>query len=398
MNDNLNLKIKVLAVMLVSIIFTLICASVLLGVRDKKIYPSNLLVNGTSLANLPKAQVVEFLHKVYAEQKLILAMPNDFIELDLNECGIELNTEATLEKMEPVDAHLISNLVYRGSVKKVVPVFKWDEAQLNKVLEGIAAQNSKPAVNARIIKKDDLTWITPQEKGYQISKDELLKAVTESLADGDLGPVKVPYEDLNPKITLSDLQKIKSLIAVTNYKNVVLNETDRQIISELDNTVILSGDTLNLDELWATQGIDIKSSRIIKVLKSLFNNISYQIDLDFDEATNTIHNRLTNPILLNIYIDQDILWLSIIGNNDDVPRKISLLVEETSIPAPITKKIDNSLPAGEQRIVKGKDTVVIKKYRVVEEAGKIIEKVLLAEEKYLGYATIIYTGPGTINK
>ncbi|NLB88083.1 MAG: hypothetical protein GX790_02480, partial [Syntrophomonadaceae bacterium] len=101
---------------------------------------------------------------------------------------------------------------------------------------------------------------------------------------------------------------------------------------------------------------------------------------------------------INIYLDQDILWLSIIGNNDDTQKKISLLSEEISIPAPVTKKIDHSLSAGEQKMVKGKDTVIIKKYRVIEEDGEVVEKVLLAEERHLGYATIIYTGPGTINK
>lgn len=400
MKDTLtNLKIKVLALMLAAVIFTLICVSMLLGVRDKLIFPSNLVVNGTALANIEKDQVVDFLHNTYSNQKLVLAMPNDLIELDLGGCGIKLNADATVEKIDQADKTLFHNILYRGAVKEVAPVFIWDKDKLSEVLNRIASENSKPAVDAKIIyQKNDFIRAIPHEKGYLINNNELIKAVTESLGAGKLGPIAVPYEEVAPLITLNDLQKIQGLIAVTNYKNIRLNQTDERMVSVLDNTVILAGETLNLNELWSNNDIDIRSSTINTALKTLFKNINSQIDVEYDAAANTIHNKITSPILINIYLDQDILWLSIMGNNADIQKKISLISEEIKIPAPVTKKIDNNLPAGEQRIAQGKDTVIIKKYRVVEEDGKIVEKVLLAEEEHLGYSTIIYSGPGTINK
>ncbi|NLB88584.1 MAG: hypothetical protein GX790_05070, partial [Syntrophomonadaceae bacterium] len=301
MKDTLNLRIKVLAIMLVAIIITLISVSVLLGIRDKKIFPSNLVVNGTTLANIQKTEVVDLLHKTYSNQKLILAIPNDLIELDLAECGIELNTEATLEKLDQPDNIPFDNIIYRGAVKEVAPVFNWDEAVLYKVLDRVAIEYSKPAINAQVIyKKHDFTKAIPHEKGYQINKEGLIKAVTKSLADGKLGPITVPFEEIAPQITLNDLQKIKGLIAITNYKNVSLNQTDEHIISVLDNSIILSGDTLSLDELWSSKDINVNYSRISRVLRSLFNNISSQIDIDYDVTTNTISNKMANPILINI--------------------------------------------------------------------------------------------------
>lgn len=399
MKDTPSLKIRVLGLILVSIILTLISVSALLFIRDNKMYPSNLVVNGTSLASLQKSQVAEFLHDTYSNEKLVLAMPKGLITLDVSECGITINSNATLEKIEEIGSFPIYNLIHRGSIKEVKPVFEWDEAMLIEALDKLAKENSKPATNAQVIYKNyDFIQSIPHENGYQINKDELLKIVEKSLNEGNLGPITVPLEEILPQVTLNDLQKMQGLIAITNYKNIRLNKTDEDIISVLDNTIILAGDTLSLDDLWSKHDIDIKGSTITRVLNSLLNNINSQINLDYDKTTNTINNNLKNPILLNVYLDKDILWLSVIGNHDDTQKKISLISEEINIPAPTTKRIDTSLSAGEQNIVQGKDTLIIKKYRVIEQNGEIIEKVLLAEEKYLGFDTIIYYGPGTINK
>lgn len=385
--------------MLVSIILTLVSVSALLLIRDNKIYPSNLIVNGTTLASLEKNHVDDFLYDTYSKQKLVLAMPKGLIKLDLSECGIVLNSDATLGRLEEIDRFPIYNIIHRGSIKEVTPFFEWDEARLIEALDKVAKDHSKPATNAEIIYKNhDFIQSIPHENGYQINKDELLKVVRKSLTEGNLGPITVPFKEIPPQITLSDLQKIQGLIAVSNYKSIKLNQTDEEIISVLNNTVILSDDTLILEDLWSKHDIDIKSSTIIKVLKSLLTSINSQINISYDVTTNTIHNNLANPILLNVYLDKDTLWLSVIGNKGDTQKKISLISEEINIPAPTTKRIDPTLSAGEQNIIKGKDTLIIKKYRVIEEDGKVIEKVLLDEEKYLGYDTIIYVGPGTINK
>lgn len=398
MKDTLNKRVRVLIGMIVSITLTLLCVSWILSIRDSNIFPSNLVVNNFALANIQKSEASVFLDKTYANEKLLLSMPEGLIELDLIDCGVSLNTIATLEKLEAPDFP-IKNIMNRGTTKVVRPVFEWDEEILIKALEKFVDENSKPAINAQVIYQDaDYKESIPHKIGYSINLNKTIEQVTKSLSNGELGPIEVQVEELIPVITLSDLQYLQDLIAVSNFKNLKTNAIDDQIVSALANTIILPNTTLSLEDIWTKYNIDVNNSSIIPTLTTLLGKVSSQINISYDPSKKTIHNNLPSPILVNIYVDKDVLWLSIIGNRNDTQKKISLISEEFSLPPPTIKRVDTKLSAGEQTVIRGKDTIVIRKYRVIEEQGKLIEKTLLDEKKYFGYDTIIYVGSGTINK
>ncbi|HZK43771.1 MAG TPA: peptidoglycan binding domain-containing protein [Syntrophomonadaceae bacterium] len=281
-----SLKMKVLVLIISSIVFTLICVSVILAIRDNNIYPSNLNVNNFPLGNVQKNQVIEDLEGFYAQQKLILVTPNRTVQLGLEDNGIYLDTKATLDQIEDERCFPLKNIINRGANKVISPLFKWDDELLNNILSDFVNEINRPAVDAQLIISDyDYIQFVAHKIGYSIDLEQTIKKVEESLASGQLGPIEIFVKKLKPAVTLTDLQK-----------------------------------------------------------------------------------------------------------------NITILNEETLIPPPTNTKIDERLSAGEQKVVLGKDSKIVKQYQVIREKGEIVDKVLVDEKLYPGYDTIIYIGTGTINK
>ncbi len=399
MQDTLKLKVRVFILILVSITLTLIFVSYSLSIRDNHFYPSNLYISDFALANVQKDEAEKALENLYADQKLRLVMPSNTVSLDLKDSGVYLNTSATLEKIEDTKHYLLLNLMGRGVDKVIAPVFDWDETVLNKVLTEIINENNTPAINAQVIyqNNENIQYIT-HKSGYSLNPEATIEKVKKSLAAGHLS-IEPEVHELKPQITLTDLQKVRDMLAVATWHNVKLNEGERLLVAELDNTIIMPGESFNLENAWLKDNIDSSKIATLKaVLKNLFIKINSPADITYDLSLNTIHNNLPSPILINLDLDNDVLWLSIIGNQSDTNREITILEEKMVISPPTLKRMDKELAAGEQRVVEGKDTIIVKKYQIIKQGEVIQEKALLDEKKYPGYDTIIYEGYGTIDK
>lgn len=220
MKDTLKMKLRVLLVILLSITLTILSVSIILSIRDSRIYPSNIELGNLSIGNIPKTQMNYFIKEAYLTEKLRLSLPDKKIELDLYECGITLNYDATIEKIEP-EVRLIHNVTERGTTKVVTPVFKWDGEILSNKLDNIVAEYTIPAVNAQIIYTNNDVVLIPHTIGKSIDKTILLENVEKSLLAGNLAPIIVEVEEIKPIMTLQELQHIEKTIEEPNKLNKI---------------------------------------------------------------------------------------------------------------------------------------------------------------------------------
>ncbi len=399
MQDTLKMKVGVLILILVSITLTLIFASKILSIRDNSYYPSNLFISDFALASLPKSEVPGAINDFFSNQKLTIIMPANKVELDLKDSGISFNVSATMQEAEAANHHFLSSITNRAATDIIIPQYDWDEAVLNNILSTTIDNNIIPPIDAQVVfqNNEDIHYIT-HKNGYSIDKEMAIRKIKTSLAKGNL-LVEVEAQERQPQITLTDVRLIKDILGVATQYNVNLNNWEKLVVIEIDDTIILPGDSFNLNDVWLKNDIDYKNTSNIKsIINSMFMKIDYIENLTYEVTTNTIANNLPSPILINLEVNNNVLWLSIIGTQEDIHQEIVIIEDEEVIPPAIIKKADKGLAPGEQRMVPGKDTIIVKTYQVTKQGDKIKAQVLLDEKKQLGYDTIIYEGYGTIDK
>lgn len=399
MQDTLKMKVRVFLLIIVAITLTLILVSIILSIRDNSYYPSNLFISDFALASLPKSEIPSAINEHFSKQNLTIIMPAHKIELDLNDNKIKFNPATTIREAEQINHKLLPNITNRGAKRIITPQYDWDESVLNELISNLIAENNILPINAQVIfqSNDDIKYIT-HKSGYSIDEAATLKQVKSSLAKGQL-IVEIKAQELKPRITLADVSSIKDVLGVATGNNISLSDADNLMIAGLDNTIILAGDSIILDDIWLENDIGIGSTTNVKaIIKKIFAKIDFIEDLVYDADANTIYNNLPSAILLNFEIDNNVLWLSVIGNKKDVQQVIDIIEEEEIILPAVVKKLDKSLTAGERKVVSGKETIITKTYQITKQGEKVKEKVLLDEKIRLGYDTIIYEGYGTIDK
>ncbi|NLJ73327.1 MAG: hypothetical protein GX333_09970 [Syntrophomonadaceae bacterium] len=229
MEEYLKTKLKIILVILLSITLTIVSVSAFLTVRDNWMYPSHVKLGDLTVGSVPKAKMNGFIKEAYAQETLKLSILDEIIEIPISKIGISLDYKNTIEKIDS-NLGVLENVILRGARELVTPVFEWEEIELSDGLESFVSEYNFPAVNAQIIYEDDTVKYILHDTGRFIDHTKLLEKVKNHLLIGELGPIKVEVEEIQPVITLEELQEIEKLSKANIKGEALLKDTSEFII------------------------------------------------------------------------------------------------------------------------------------------------------------------------
>lgn len=230
MDKYLKTRLKITLVILLSITLTIVSVSAVLTVRDNWMYPSYVKLGNQSVSSVPKAKMNGFIKEAYANESLKLSILDEIVEIPISKLGISLDYSDTVEKLDS-NTGILKNVIIRGSTKVVTPIFKWEEIKLSEGLESFVNEYNFPAVNAQIIYEDDTVKYILHDTGRFVDQTKLLEKVKNHLLIGELGPIKVEVEEIQPVMTLEELQEIEELNKVVTGDDDLLSDYAEFIIN-----------------------------------------------------------------------------------------------------------------------------------------------------------------------
>lgn len=420
MTDAKKIIIRVISLTVIAIALEIFLVSLALDNRDKNIYPSNFSVNGISIANLDREQAYDWLKQnippIKSNLSLQVKLPDETVSLPIEKCGICFDYKTTLDHLnsylnqEKKAANWLDHVVIRGGELDQNMAYLFDKDLIYKQMIKVQEKYNKAAVDARIIYDDGTIKYIAQQNGYIIDIDATMQNISNSLQNGNLGPVPASVTILYPRVKIDDIRNVKDVLgvfAITLNSNQIRKGSDlNKLAAGLNGIIIMPDETFSLDKeldkINFSNSLNGISAAINTVYKAML-----QANIKVEEkpyskgncGTLIIHNSLKNPVLISALIKGDKLLVRVFGCQTDKGKEIHLTTEESELPAQVNIRVDTRLKSG-QRVVKqeGTNGTIIRTYRVVTDQGYQVEKTLLTEEISRGKDTIIMIGPNSPEK
>lgn len=377
---------------------TIILTSVALVYRDCTTYPSNCYVDGVAIGGLSRSQTERMLDtRLNARsQNWYLKFPDKILTLSVADCGIELDKQATMQKIDSVMNQkkglpgIIDHSISRGQRINLAVVYCCNRDILYDQLNKMQDRINRPAINARILYNKGLLEYIPQQNGYILDLDATVSRICTALRNGYKGPFDAAIINLYPAVKIEDIQSVKDVIGA--YAAAGLSEAAVAETQRVNGTIIMPGQIFTLD----TAGNDSLPGmqRAINAIMKACEEAGVTILSPPSDKQVIIQNNLNDPVLFSIVLCDETMQIKILGCQTEPGKKIHLTTEEQEIPPKVRLQTDKSLQP-QERVLRqqGKPGTIVRTYRLVTVKGKLVEKTLLAQETNPGTDTIIGQGP-----
>ena len=237
------------------IVFTLIAVLALTLVTYT--WDRGLIAKGVVLSGIPLGQlrIEDAQAKLEDNKKEILNCPVQFVttsktlSVSKGELGLTYNYDEALQQ-----AHLIGRkgTIFERAHSKfkaswgisLDPHYQWNDQALRDALTKTIVPLNIPAENARFtITPDNTVDIVPEKIGKQVDIDPLIASV-KKLTLTQNATIPIPFQDISPSITKTELEKLKTtglLSSYTTYFNpnqIGRTENIRLAAKAIDLTVL----------------------------------------------------------------------------------------------------------------------------------------------------------------
>lgn len=440
---------------LIGIVVVLLIASTVLGytlynnvtkILDTDRIYKGVYVEGVHLGGLTTEQALELLKKTYFEplqnKKIEVIVEDKSYFLEYSSLGIKMDIDKAVEKAYSIGRK--GNLATRfKEIKKVYenPViirlsFEYDQDKLKKFVDELFNTHYQSPVNASIKKVGDQFVITSERVGKKLDYAYLLNKLKDMIKNKQEGKVYARFLKVIPRITASELSKIKEIIGSFTTKfdssNVARSENIRVAAQKINGSLVMPGEVFSLSKAIGPVTVEngFKIAKVIvnnefvdgvggglcQIATTLYNAvlmaqlkvveraphsalISYvppgrdatiasgSIDFKFKNTTSA-------PIYVESYTSQNTVTVNLYGKNNhkgEVVKFESEVIER--VPYKKVYKNDPTLPQGVEKLSnKPQNGLKVKTYMLVYKDGKLIEKKLLSYDYYKPVNAVILVG------
>ncbi|QGT98893.1 hypothetical protein SYNTR_0300 [Candidatus Syntrophocurvum alkaliphilum] len=397
MTYNKNFIHKVISLTLLVVLLTLTSVSYILADLDSRYYPSNFFVGNVSVAGMTYNDAFTKLQNEFGQNNLIIKNEKKEEKVSFDQIGITFKTNNTLEQLESYlnKEDFLRHIKIRGEKQVFYPLFNYCEENLYKELLKLKKVYDRPAIDAKVLIKENELVYTQEIHGSFLDVDATIKELINIIEAGYLRSAKAKVIVEEPEIYYEDIKNIKHLMGIYIASVDSINDKEvKQITSQLNETIIMPLEHFYLEKKFSE--ID-SSSKLNNIIKKGLYEASKTTGLEIikkDKYKNlTLKNNLQNPIMLSTKFKEDKITIKIYGYQSQEEKSIDVVKEIVKHPAEIDFIIDKQLKPGE-RIIKqeGEPGKEIKTYKIISKEGKEIERSLLNVDYQSGEKTIILQG------
>uniref|UniRef100_A0A7C5Z1J5 Vanomycin resistance protein VanB n=1 Tax=Caldicellulosiruptor owensensis TaxID=55205 RepID=A0A7C5Z1J5_9FIRM len=440
---------------LIGIIVILLIASTVLGyslynnvtkVLDTDRIYKGVYVEGVHLGGLTTQEAFELLKKTYFEplqdKKIEVIVEDKSYFLEYSSLGIKMDIDKAVEKAYSIGRK--GNLATRfKEIKKVYenPViirlnFEYDQDKLKKFVDELFKIYYQSPVNASIKKVGDQFVITPERIGKKLDYGYLLSKLKDMIKNKQEGKIYAKFLEIVPRITASELSKVKEIIGSFTTKfdssNVARSENIRVAAQKINGKLLMPGEIFSLSNAIGPVTVEngFKIAKVIvnnefvdgvggglcQIATTLYNAvlmaqlkvvervphsalISYvppgrdatiasgSIDFKFKNTTDA-------PIYVESYTSKNTVTVNLYGKNNhkaEIVKFESEIIEK--VPYKKVYKNDPTLPQGIEKLSnKPQNGLKVKTYMLIYENGKLKEKKFLSYDYYKPVNAVILIG------
>jgi len=440
---------------LIGIIVILLIASTVLGyslynnvtkVLDTDRIYKGVYVEGVHLGGLTTEEAFELLKKTYFEplqnKKIEVIVEDKSYFLEYSSLGVKMDIDKAVEKAYSIGRK--GNLATRfKEIKKVYenPViirlnFEYDPDKLKKFVDGLFNTHYQSPVNASIKKVGDQFVITPERIGKKLDYGYLLSKLKDMIKNKQEGKIYAKFLEIVPRITASELSKVKEIIGSFTTKfdssNVARSENIRVAAQKINGKLLMPGEIFSLSKAIGPVTVEngFKIAKVIvnnefvdgvggglcQIATTLYNAvlmaqlkvvervphsalISYvPPGRDATIASGSIDFKFRNttdaPIYVESYTSKNTVTVNLYGKNNhkaEIVKFESEIIEK--VPYKKVYKNDPTLPQGVKKLSnKPQNGLKVKTYMLVYKDGKLIEKKFLSYDYYKPVNAVILVG------
>jgi len=440
---------------LIGIIVILLIASTVLGyslynnvtkVLDTDRIYKGVYVEGVHLGGLTTEEAFELLKKTYFEplqnKKIEVIVEDKSYFLEYSSLGVKMDIDKAVEKAYSIGRK--GNLATRfKEIKKVYenPViirlnFEYDPDKLKKFVDELFNTHYQSPVNASIKKVGDQFVITPERIGKKLDYGYLLSKLKDMIKNKQEGKIYAKFLEIVPRITASELSKVKEIIGSFTTKfdssNVARSENIRVAAQKINGKLLMPGEIFSLSKAIGPVTVEngFKIAKVIvnnefvdgvggglcQIATTLYNAvlmaqlkvvervphsalISYvPPGRDATIASGSIDFKFRNttsaPIYVESYTSKNTVTVNLYGKNEHAGEVIKFESEVIEkVPYKEVYKNDPALPQGVKKLSnKPQNGLKVKTYMLVYKDGRLIEKKFLSYDYYKPVNAVILVG------
>ncbi len=426
-------KLKSIFLLILLAIITFICTYVFLYINRPVIY-KGVKVNGVEVGGMTPVELQNFLRKTYAgedkditidvmDKQYVIAF-SDIYRYDFKNAvgraytfGREGNVILRLKDIADV-----------GSGRQFVNIEvkpTMDEKRAAGLLEKIAADVDKPAVNAGIVfGSNGAIKVIPHQVGYKLDTDSALNVLKSS--PDDVNAV-LPVEEVEPKITSRMLAPIKGIVSQysTAFNSADANRTLnlKTAANAINGYILMPGEVFSLNKVLGPRVKEngyfeapvIVNGKMVpdygggvcQIATTVFN-AAVRANLDITERYHhsfpvsyvpvgqdatisgdvldfKFKNTSENPIYIRAYIKGNKFHVDIYGDSSVNNCTIRLSTEVLNVVEPVTEyEEDKTLQPGTQIVERASHKgYKVNVYKLIyNKENKLIKKELLHKDTY----------------
>ena len=159
-----------------------------------------------------------------AETRIDFLLPDHSVTLTAAELGISLDIESALQEAAALERN--------GGDRIITMRYTVDKAVMQDAVNRFASHYSTAATDASVTIDASVSIpvvYTPEQQGIRINEDELTKMLIDATESGRFSPITVPFETIEPAVTLTAIQAKQQLVAqfATSFEGSTLSNANR---------------------------------------------------------------------------------------------------------------------------------------------------------------------------
>jgi hypothetical protein len=315
----------VLALLLCSLVMTVIIASLLLAQRDASVYPGNIYAGPVPLGNLTRAQAWQKPESENNAGSLSIdcIVGQDIYELKLKDLGIKLDAVATIQKIDNEIGKwsLLSHSLNRGKKQVIPPVWIYDRNRLEQSLDNLAVAKYKEAVDARVVLVGDYLLHQSEQYGVQIVTDKAADLLADALNKGKL-TVELPVRNIPPSITRSQINGIKDLLSVQAVPLSSNYPSGDDASWAFPGRIIMPGESIPISLMIDASAED--GQETIGKWQAALSAAAEEAGLVYKISDQELSNPTEQPVALFITQEEELGLIRIFGQQKDSSSRLSI--------------------------------------------------------------------------
>nr|WP_312985202.1 VanW family protein [Clostridioides sp.] len=438
-------KIAAITAAIIGVILLAFVVVMSLQISGDKVV-KNTYIGNVEIGGLTKEQAKQEINNNYKFKDIKLKFDGKEWDIEPSQIDIHYDLNKTVEnaynsnRKDGFFNNLKNTISYNfGTKNNVLAVTNYDEEKLKHEMNAISKEIDRNVEDATIKIENEQVVVVPEKTGRKLDIDKSIKTLKLQLGKGKFEDQLTVNEE-KAKVKKEDLKDINATLGTysTRFSTSQVNRSFNIAVASksLNNVMIKPGEEFSFNKATGKRikANGYKSAPVIEngemqldygggvcqVSSTLYNSVllsglelvhvknhtipsSYVIKgRDATVADSGIDflfkNNYEHPIFLKSYVDGNILYTAIYGNEADI-KNIDITTSVDGVSSTGYKRVDDpSMPEGKEKIEKnGRNAYSVSTYRIFKDKdGKVIKKEKVASSYYPKKEGVILVGTAKV--